>query len=208
MEARRREVLDAATEVMWAKGYGSSSMSEIAREAGVVKGALYHYVESKEQMLYLIVKEVFDASFAEIDPIAELDLPPLERLATFVRSHVRFAARHRRAYLLCLRDLRHLSPELQVDVTRGGLASRGTLRRILRACREEGLVDDSIDLDLQVTLVLAGLFYVVRWLRHAGDDAVERMAGHQARIVVSGLASGRAVEVYGGLDRLRGRTLD
>jgi len=39
------------------KGYHAATMQDIADAVGILKGSLYHHFESKEEVLYLIVKE-------------------------------------------------------------------------------------------------------------------------------------------------------
>jgi AcrR family transcriptional regulator len=56
-EERREQILDAALSVFAQKGFSGSSMRDIAREVGVTEGLLYHYFESKEQLLNACWKE-------------------------------------------------------------------------------------------------------------------------------------------------------
>lgn len=51
-EERRAQIVDAAVLVFAEKGFDGASMRDIAREVGVTEGLLYHYFESKEQLLH------------------------------------------------------------------------------------------------------------------------------------------------------------
>jgi AcrR family transcriptional regulator len=69
-EDRRRQILDAAVRVFAAKGFNQCRVSDIADEAGVAYGLVYHYFASKD--------EVLDTLFAErwhlmLDVIADID---------------------------------------------------------------------------------------------------------------------------------------
>ncbi|MDD5190577.1 MAG: TetR/AcrR family transcriptional regulator [Dehalococcoidales bacterium] len=55
VEARRREIVRCASRVFIEKGYENAGMREIARSFGKSTGSLYHYVGSKEDILYLIL---------------------------------------------------------------------------------------------------------------------------------------------------------
>jgi AcrR family transcriptional regulator len=55
--AKRRQILDGARAVFLAHGFDAASMGEIARAAGVSKGTLYVYFESKEHLFHAIVQE-------------------------------------------------------------------------------------------------------------------------------------------------------
>ncbi len=57
---RRQGILNAALTVFANHGYHSASVSMIAKEAGVSKGLMYNYFESKEQVLLTLVNDLFD----------------------------------------------------------------------------------------------------------------------------------------------------
>ncbi|MET0314107.1 MAG: TetR/AcrR family transcriptional regulator [Hansschlegelia sp.] len=54
--AKRRQIVDGARRVFLAQGFDAASMGEIARAAGVSKGTLYVYFESKEELFVALVK--------------------------------------------------------------------------------------------------------------------------------------------------------
>src|SRR6185437_11946267 len=56
-EARRTELLDAALAAFGELGFGRASLQDVADRAGVTKGAIYHYFESKEQLLIELMRE-------------------------------------------------------------------------------------------------------------------------------------------------------
>jgi TetR/AcrR family transcriptional regulator, cholesterol catabolism regulator len=49
---RRREILTAAGETFYEKGYHAASMQDIADKVGILKPGLYYYVSSKEELLH------------------------------------------------------------------------------------------------------------------------------------------------------------
>ncbi len=55
--AKRRQILDGARAVFLAQGFDAASMGEIARAAGVSKGTLYVYFDSKEELFQAIVQQ-------------------------------------------------------------------------------------------------------------------------------------------------------
>ncbi len=61
----RKKILETATELLAEKGYGGTTMSELAKRAGVSKGLAYNYFGSKEEILAEVVRsglqELFDS---------------------------------------------------------------------------------------------------------------------------------------------------
>ena len=64
---RRQELLDAAVRVFARKGFNASRVGDIAEEAGVAHGLLYHYFRSKEEVLETIFSDVWGVLGAEAD---------------------------------------------------------------------------------------------------------------------------------------------
>ena len=66
---RESEVIDAAIRVFWLRGYSGASIQEIADEVGVLKGSLYHYIGSKEELLARIFQEAYEESLGVMSEI-------------------------------------------------------------------------------------------------------------------------------------------
>lgn len=56
-EERRENILDAAQRVFCTKGFAGASIRDIAREAGITEGLIYHYFESKDQLQEAVWRE-------------------------------------------------------------------------------------------------------------------------------------------------------
>ena len=54
---KRRVILDAAVRVFAAKGYHTCRVGDIAEEAGIAHGLLYHYFASKDEVLQTVFRE-------------------------------------------------------------------------------------------------------------------------------------------------------
>jgi AcrR family transcriptional regulator len=94
--AKRRQIMDGAREVFLAQGFDAASMGEIARKAGVSKGTLYVYFDSKEKLFEAMAHEVCgcqaEAVFS-LDPEDHDVEAVLTRLGgSFVRSLCRQGA--------------------------------------------------------------------------------------------------------------------
>ncbi|WP_277681031.1 hypothetical protein [Saccharomonospora azurea] len=63
---------------------------------------------------------MYDEAIAEIRKVSELEGEPLEKLAEFIRLHVRFTASHLTAYTIQLREFEQLSAERPEEIRRGG----------------------------------------------------------------------------------------
>ena len=67
-EAKRKQIMDAALELFANKGYHSASISKIASNAGISKGLMYNYFESKEALVLAIFDLGMEQLTALFDP--------------------------------------------------------------------------------------------------------------------------------------------
>ncbi|HET8893380.1 MAG TPA: TetR/AcrR family transcriptional regulator [Gaiellaceae bacterium] len=74
-EEKRRLILDAAVRVFAQKGFHTSRVGDIAEEAGVAHGLLYHYFSSKDEVLETIFRENWYVLVARLQAVADTDEP-------------------------------------------------------------------------------------------------------------------------------------
>jgi AcrR family transcriptional regulator len=79
-EDKRRQLLDAAVRVFARKGYHASRVGDIAEEAGVAHGLLYHYFESKADVLEAVFHENWSVLLDRIASVEETEEPAVEQL--------------------------------------------------------------------------------------------------------------------------------
>jgi len=80
VEDKRRQLLDAAVRVFARKGFHASRVGDIAAEAGVAHGLLYHYFRSKDQVLEAVFHENWSVLIARIASVEESDEPAADQL--------------------------------------------------------------------------------------------------------------------------------
>lgn len=85
---RDREVLDAAVQVFCERGYAAATVQDVADQLGILKGSLYYYIETKEDLLYRAVMAVHSSAEAVMDSVAAEPSGPLERLELYMRRQV------------------------------------------------------------------------------------------------------------------------
>ena len=77
---RRRQILDAAIRVFARQGFHACRVSDIAREAGVAYGLVYHYFDSKEQILNELFAERWSLMLSAIEEVDGRSIPAREKL--------------------------------------------------------------------------------------------------------------------------------
>jgi len=67
-EEKRARILDAALELFGNEGYHNGSISKVAQKAGISKGLVYNYFESKEELVKEIINQGIDEMMEIVDP--------------------------------------------------------------------------------------------------------------------------------------------
>lgn len=83
---RREQILDAALRAFAQKGFARTTNKDIAREAGVTPGLIYHYFESKEALFRALIDSRSPLQLARTPPPQFLNQPPELALHTFIRQ--------------------------------------------------------------------------------------------------------------------------
>jgi len=84
-ESRRKQIMDAALELFASKGYSNCSISQLSAHAGISKGLMYNYFDSKEALLLAIIEEGIGEIMSMIDPNHDGILEP-EEVEGFIRN--------------------------------------------------------------------------------------------------------------------------
>lgn len=85
--SRWHDIVEAAAKVFQEKGFAAASLEDIAAEVGMWKGSLYHYIDSKEELLLAVVKEPAEHILNDLRHVSALDLPPAEKIRLVAKAH-------------------------------------------------------------------------------------------------------------------------
>lgn len=124
--ARRQEILDAAVRVFARKGFAASRIDDIAAEAGIGKGSVYLYFDSRDAILEAAFAQYAADSEALLRQAVEGEGPALDRLAALVRAAISLVA--------ASRDLARILLDLWASVDMTGVYRdyRGAIAQLLR----------------------------------------------------------------------------
>ncbi|MDH3212445.1 MAG: TetR/AcrR family transcriptional regulator [Myxococcales bacterium] len=76
----QRRILEAAKEVFFRDGFMGANLDEVAEKAGVAKGTLYRYFDSKAELYVAILSHNGEIFEDKLRNALSPDLPPMERL--------------------------------------------------------------------------------------------------------------------------------
>ena len=98
-QARRRQIIDGAIDVLARGGYGAASLAAIAQEIGVSKGVISYYFAGKDEMLRAVVADVLAEASAQMRPQIESASGFAEALDRYITSNLDFIGTRRHKIL-------------------------------------------------------------------------------------------------------------
>jgi AcrR family transcriptional regulator len=151
-------LLDKAVAVFTERGFDGASMEDLSRRLGITKSAIYHHVESKDQLLALALDRALDGLSAVVDEAEALPLPAVDRLDLLLRGSVRVLVEQLPFVTLLVRVRGNTSVE------RRALARRRDLDRRVAALMSQAVADGDIRPDIDPALTSRLLFGLVNSL--------------------------------------------
>jgi TetR/AcrR family transcriptional regulator, fatty acid metabolism regulator protein len=179
---KRRLILDAAVRVFARKGYHTSRVGDIAEEAGIAHGLLYHYFSSKEQVLETVFRENWSELLAAFARIEDSDEPASEQLDGIVKVLLRSWRNAPDLVRVMVREVAR-SPHLQgqVDEIREGFV---TIQRVIERGQAEGSFRADLDARLASWIVYGSLEELLTgWVLGQLPDGDEDVAHAEATVL-------------------------
>ncbi len=149
VEARQRQIVDAAVKLFSEKGFYRTTILDIATEAGTSSGLIYKYFKDKDDVLYLSLLLVLETYEREIPPRLEGIEHPVDRLREILRAYCLIIDELRDATILAYRSTKSLPPKRRKFIKQAEERTNMLVRGCLQACIDGGFLKPA-NLDLLV----------------------------------------------------------
>lgn len=189
---RQQEILEAAARVFHEKGYESTSIQDIADSVGILKGSLYYYITSKEDLLFEIIQGVHEEALKNLDRTAEVEGDALQKIRAFVVIHFTHNAVNLVKMAVFFQDFRSLNGERRRVIVEERDLYDNFLRDLIRQGQDEGIVCPDIEPKLAAITVLGMMNWIYHWYRPGGERSAAEIANAYADFVIAGLACDRS----------------
>lgn len=186
---RDAEVLATAARVFHDRGYAASSVQVIADELGILKGSLYYYTKSKEELLYRILRGVYDDLEGILLAVEAERGTPLETVADYVRRQVEYAAGNLIQIAIYYRDADQLSQQHRDDIAELRRRHQQFLRDVIASGQADGSVRDDDSPSVLAHLIFGSFIWTYRWFRPEGSATAPQIAESASRFAVRAIAS-------------------
>ena len=185
---RRVQLLTIAAGLFATKGYAQTTVRDIADEAGILSGSLYHHFSSKEAMIDEILREFLDRLLAECTKIEKEGDSPQDVLDGLVS--VTFSTIHATPHAVALYQNESTTLGRQPGfeyVEAIGRKIEKIWLRVLTSGQESGAFRSDIDINLTYRFIRDTVWVAVRWYRPGGKHRPEVVAGQYLNVLHGGL---------------------
>lgn len=183
--SRWDDVVAAAARVFSEKGFGGASLEDVATEVGMLKGSLYNYIKSKEDLLFAVVRPDAEELLTRARGLTQADLPASEKLRQIAGVHVEIIDRH----------LPYVSVYVQ-EIAGKGISQEWTemdreymalVEQIFSDGMAAGVFDAHLDPRIAARTLIGSLNWMTRWYEPGGPAHARAISGQVADVFLSGV---------------------
>ena len=179
---KRTLILDAAIRVFAEHGYHGARVGDIAEDAGVAHGLLYHYFSSKDEVLQTVFRENWQTLVARFEQVEASDSPADEKLRGIVKILIRTWRNDPDLVTVMVREVGR-SPQLAAQVDDIGKGF-DVITRVIEQGQAEGVFREELDARLASWVVYGGLDEILTgWVMGRLPDGDEEVARAERTIV-------------------------
>jgi len=188
-------ILEAAVKVFADQGFFQSTVSQIAKVAGVADGTIYLYFKNKDDILVQIfsykTKQVFEGFREEVDRVAD----PVEKLRNLVRRHLEEFQKDRHMAIVYQSETHQTSRRAEAQIRKMSKMYLDLISEIVEQGQEDGCIRKDLYLGLVRRFIIGAVDEVINtWLHSEGQYDLTSMADPLVDLFIQGIGSGDAVK--------------
>ena len=183
---KQAEIALAAVKLFEQKGYRATSVQDIADEVGLQKGSLYHYINSKEDLLLQIAHQAISEFNQRLEKILAMPIPAKEKLMLMIENHLTVSISNLQTTTVLLREAFALGEEQHQVIQ--GLTDRylDLLTAILEQGRDNGEFFVS-NCKIAALAILGACNWVYRWYKSSGELSAKDVSAIFSTLFLHGL---------------------
>ncbi|MCA2222763.1 TetR/AcrR family transcriptional regulator [Nonomuraea aurantiaca] len=193
-EPVRRRLLSEATRLFAERGFEGTSVQEIVVAAGVTKGAMYHYFDSKDDLLHEIYARVLRMQMERLAQIADGPGTVAERLHSAAADVVETTTANLDDSKIFFRSMHLLAPETRKTVRAERRRYHERFRDLVIEGQREGLFSERVPAELVVDYFFGSVHHLGSWFHTDGPLTGAQVGKHFADLLLTSLGAGHIGE--------------
>lgn len=167
-ERKRREILDAAAEVFFERGFERGTTKEIAERVGLSQPSIYHYVGNKQSLISEIANQVSADFTAALDSAERSSDDPVEQLRCIIHAFANALAVNLKTFAVYWKELNSIPEETARPVAASQHSYVTRVDRIVEACQKRGALPARQPTHVLTEGILGMLSWMHWWFKPDG----------------------------------------
>ncbi|RSK29504.1 TetR/AcrR family transcriptional regulator [Hymenobacter metallilatus] len=184
---RRQLILDEAAKLFKQKGFGGTSMRDLAREVGMEAASMYNHIKSKDEILDLICTRIAHTYISQLAEIEQTDASYADKVKALIRLHIRLMIEDGAAVSVANHDWKYL-PEPQLTEFK---QARKDYEKGFAQLIEKGIAAGEfqpVNVSVALFTILSAVRWVELWYRPGRELSAEELEDHIITMLLTGLA--------------------
>ncbi|MBI5303047.1 MAG: TetR/AcrR family transcriptional regulator [Chloroflexi bacterium] len=184
--SQNEHIFAEAVRIFREKGYHATSMQNIADAVGLQKGSLYHYISSKEDLLYRIFEHSSGAMTRDLETIVTSKDSPTDKLRQAIQVHLTSLCEQLDIYAVYLSERRALTNRRYAQVR----AEAEEHARLLEKIIQQGVTTGDFratDVKMTTLAILGMCNWLYQWYSPDGRLSPEQIAATFSDTIINGL---------------------
>jgi AcrR family transcriptional regulator len=182
-----RRILDAALRLFAERGFDGTSVQEIVAAAQVTKGALYHYFDSKDDLLYEIYHSLISRQLADLDRVLAAGRAPREAVREIVGGLIQSTAEHIDEAKVFTREMHRLDQEHMHAVRAARRRYHVRFRGLVEQAQKDGVFAAQASADTVTVVALGMVNQLPHWYRPDGPKRPDELADEVTAFLLAAL---------------------
>lgn len=184
------EILNAAQELFYEKGYEKATTREISQKVGISKAALYHHFTNKEEILFKIclkaADELINNMKQAISRNKTLDVPLKEKLKDIMLEYATTYLKNKNFNKILLHEIEFLSPEKKRVILDKETENVHQLRNFLKELMDQGVIK-KFDPTVMTFSIISALHWLYFWFKPEKGLSLEEVIEQIAEMYLDGI---------------------
>jgi AcrR family transcriptional regulator len=118
VQKRQKQIFDVASKLFVQRGYHGTTVRDIARESGLGLGPIYDYVMNKEEILFLVHKEIVELNYRKIEKSLDGIKDPVEKIKKAITAQIQLCNDYEDLYLFIYQEAHILTKPFIEEIMR------------------------------------------------------------------------------------------
>ncbi|MFY0603771.1 MAG: TetR family transcriptional regulator [Flavobacteriaceae bacterium] len=184
-EGRKEDILRVAAKLFKEKGYAAVTMRDIARELDIKAASLYNHINSKQEILKMIIISIAEEFTEEMNIIYSSNVSAIEKLQKIIALHIDIAYKNSYGMASLNNDWMHLEEQLEYY-----LELRNSYEDNFRSIIIKGIeTKEIIHTNTEITLfsILSTLRSLYLWIPKKEDLKSEDLVKNLSQVLIDGI---------------------